>query len=72
MGNQQDLSPRVAEKGFEAVFPSYMGRKSQWGDTGFAIQRWRVQSPCGPRTHGNFVVQGAALKISSCYWNLQV
>lgn len=26
----------------------YKGRKSQWGDAGFAIQRWRVRSPCGP------------------------
>ena len=25
MGNQQNLSPRVAERVFEAVFPSYMG-----------------------------------------------
>ncbi len=26
-----------------------MGQKSQWGDAGFAIRRWRVRFPYGPR-----------------------
>ena len=31
MGNQQNLSPRVAERVFEAVFSSFMGCGTAWG-----------------------------------------
>ena len=45
MGNQQNLSPRVAERVFEVVFPSYMGLWRNWERRCFASIRFEGSSP---------------------------
>ena len=48
MGNQQNLSPRAAERVFEAVFLSPMGMWRNWERRCFASIRLWVQVPSAP------------------------
>ena len=47
MGNQQNLGPKVAERVFGAVFPSY-GAVAQWERNCFASRRLWVRVPPVP------------------------
>lgn len=50
MGNQQNLSPRIAERVFEAMFPSCFGAIAQLGEHLPCTQRVLGSSPSGSTT----------------------